>query len=176
MRAVWAVYALLPLLLIVGAIGSAFAAPSSPRAMTLAAVFACVGALAMCLGLMRWPSIHWVLAEAYESAGAEARNSIAATFTGLNLYLGTYVGEFLGEVCLGIFFVLSAIALRAEPGYPAWLGLAGTAFGVSFLAGACRNVLPQVQIVADINNYLLPLWMITLGGAIVWFSRPVATR
>ena len=68
------------------------------------------------------------------------------------------------------------MALRAEPGYPAWLGLAGTAFGVSFLAGACRNVLPQVQIVSDINNYLLPLWMITLGGAIVWFSRPVATR
>jgi hypothetical protein len=63
MRAVWAVYAVLPLLLIVGAVGTAFALPSSPGTMALATAFACVGALVMCLGLMRWPSIHWVLAE-----------------------------------------------------------------------------------------------------------------
>src|SRR4029079_12564240 len=82
-----------------------------------------IGVLAMCLGLMRWPSIHWVLAEAYASGSSEARHAIAATFSGLNLYLGNYIGEFLGEVCLGMFFVLSGLALGAEPGLPGWLGI-----------------------------------------------------
>lgn len=174
MRAVWALYALLPLLLIVGAVGTQGALPSSPGSMTLASAFAVVGALAMCLGLMRWPSIHWVLAEAYESAGAESRHSIAATFAGLNLYLGNYIGEFLGEVCLGLFFLLSALALRAEPHFPAWLALAGIAFALLFLVGALRNAVPQVQPIADINNVLLPLWMIVLGGSIIGF-RPAAS-
>jgi hypothetical protein len=171
MRAVWAIYALLPLLLIVGAVGTQFACPSRPDSMTLATLLATLGAFAMCLGLMRWPSIHWVLAEAYESAGPEARHSIGAVFAGLNLYLGNYIGEFLGEVCLASFFVLSGLALRAEPGFPAWVGLCGVAFGALFLMGAFRNVVPQVQVVADINNYLLPIWMIALGGVMIWFHK-----
>ncbi|MFT3957092.1 MAG: DUF4386 domain-containing protein [Piscinibacter sp.] len=172
MRAVWAVYSVLPLLLILGAIGAGFAFPSSRGLATLGVVFATVGSLAMCLGLMRWPSVHWVLAEAYESGGAEARQSIAAVFSGLNLYLGNYIGEFLGEVCLGIFFLASALALRGEPHFPAWLGVAGILFAVLFFIGALRNAAPQVQAVADLNNYLLPLWLVVLGGAIVWFRPP----
>ena len=171
MRAVWALYSVLPLLLLVGAVGVAFAFPGSRASMTLAAVIATVGALAMCLGLMRWPSIHWALAQAYESAGPEARQAIAATFTGLNLYLGNYIGEFLGEVCLAVFFLLSAMAMRADSQFPAWLGVCGIVFAVLFFIGAFRNVTPAVQTIADINNYLLPLWMIVLGGAVIWYPR-----
>lgn len=171
MRAVWAVYALLPLLLIVGAVGVLAALPARRDALVLGTALATVGALAMCLGLMRWPSIHWVLAAAYESAGAEARQAIAAIFTGLNLYLGNYIGEFLGEACLGMFFLLSAAALRSEPRCPAWLAPAGAAFAVLFLVGAFRNVAPQLQPVADINNYLLPIWMIVLGASMIRLAR-----
>ena len=66
--------------------------------MSLAVVAASLGTLSMCLGLMRWPSIHWVLAEAWETGDPAAREAIAATFLGMNLYLGNYIGEFLGEV------------------------------------------------------------------------------
>ena len=171
MRAVWGIYSLLPLLLTVGSVGVFFALPSRPGLAALGTVFATVGSLAMCLGLMRWPSVHWALAEAYESGGSEARHSIAAVFSGLNLYLGNYVGEFLGEVCLGVFFLVSGLALRAEPQFPAWLGIVGAAFAVLFLIGALRNAAPQVQLLADINNYLLPLWLLVLGGAIIWFPK-----
>jgi len=171
MRAVWAIYAFLPLLLVVGAVGVSFALPSSRGLATLGAVFATIGALAMCLGLMRWPSVHWALAEAYESGGPDARHAIAAVFSGLNLYLGNYVGEFLGEFCLGLFFLLSALALRAEPQFPSWLGIAGVAFAALCLAGALRNVTPQVQPIADVNNYLLPLWLVILGVAAIRFHR-----
>lgn len=169
MRAVWAIYALLPLLLIPGAVGANIALPESPGRMTLALILASLGTLAMCLGLMRWPSIHWTLASAYEKAGPDAKVSIGAMFKGLNLYLGNYIGEFLGEICLGAFFALTGASMLDSPEYPAWLGLGGLAFGVLFVVGAFRNVTAKVQWLADINNMLLPLWMIILGGALVWW-------
>jgi len=171
MRAVWAIYAFLPLFLVAGAVGASFAFTARRGLATMCTVFATIGALAMCLGLMRWPSVHWALAEAYETAGPDARHAIAAVFSGLNLYLGNYVGEFLGEFCLGLFFLLSALALRAEPRFPRWLGIAGAAFAALFLVGALRNAAPQVQAIADANNYLLPLWLVILGVSVIRYHR-----
>ena len=125
----------------------------------------------MCLGLVRWPSIHWALAEAYNQSGQEVRSSLAAVFTGLNLYLGNYIGEFLGELCLATFFLLSGLSLLAEKRFGLWLGWCGMAFGFLFLVGAFRNVLPLVQPVADVNNALLPLWLVVLGVSLIRSSR-----
>ena len=171
MRAIWALYAFLPLLLVPGAVGAYFACPSSRGRMTLALVAASLGALAMCLGLMRWPSIHWALADAYVQSGAEVKSSLSAVFLGLNLYLGNYIGEFLGEACLAAFFLLAGLSLLDEVQFPKWLGWGGIAFALLFLVGALRNVLPAVQPIADVNNVLLPLWMVVLGVSLIWQSR-----
>jgi hypothetical protein len=171
MRATWALYAFLPLLLVPGAAGAAYACPRSRGRGTVAVAFATMGALAMTLGLLRWPTVHWTLAEAWSSAGPDARVALDAMFRGLNLYLGNGIGEFLGEVCLGLFFLLNARSLRREPHFAPWLGWAGTIFAVLFLVGAFRNVAPAVQPVADVNNLLLPLWMIVLGVALVVAAR-----
>jgi hypothetical protein len=133
----------------------------------------------MMLGLMRWPSVHWALAGTYASAGPETQASLATVFDGLNLYLGNYVGEFLGEAMLAVFFGLSGVSLLAEARFPRWLGWTGVGFSLLFFIGAFRNVTSAVQIVADLNNNLLPLWMIILGSALLWFSKrgaaPVAS-
>jgi hypothetical protein len=171
MRAVWAIYAFLPLLLVPGAVGALFACPSSGGRMSLALVAASIGALAMCLGLMRWPSINWVLADAYGQSGAEAKASLSAVFDGLNVYLGNYIGEFLGEICLSAFFLLAGLAMLDEQRFPAWVGWCGVAFALSFAVGALRNFSSTVQPISDINNYLLPLWMIVLGTSLIWYSR-----
>jgi hypothetical protein len=171
MRGIWALYAFLPLLLVPGAVGAYFACPSSRGRMTLALVAASLGSLAMCLGLMRWPSIHWALADSYAQAGVESKSSIAAVFLGLNLYLGNYIGEFLGEVCLAIFFLLAGLSIINEKQFPKWLGGCGVAFALVFVLGAFRNVTPAVQGIADVNNALLPLWMTVLGGSLIWHSR-----
>lgn len=170
MRAVWAIYAFLPLLLVPGALGVFHACPAGSGRMSLGVVAASIGALAMCLGLMRWPSIHWVLAEAYGQSGPEAQVSLAAVFAGLNLYLGQYIGEFLGETCLAAFFLLAGLALLKEPRFPRWLGWCGAVFGLLFFVGAFRNVAHGVQFIADLNNYLLPLWMLVLGTSLIWHS------
>ncbi|MES1244538.1 MAG: DUF4386 domain-containing protein [Acidobacteriota bacterium] len=171
MRAVWALYAFLPLLLIPGAVGAYFACPASRGRMTLALVAASLGALAMCLGLMRWPSIHWVLADAYAQSDPDAQSALAAVFRGLNLYLGNYIGEFLGELCLTFFFLLNSLSFFSETRFPRWLGWCGTVFAVLFGIGAFRNAIPAAQPIADVNNLLLPLWMVTLGVSLMWFSR-----
>lgn len=171
MRAVWAIYAFLPLLLLPGAVAAHLACPSSRGLMTLALIVASIGSLAMCLGLMRWPSIHWALASAYPQSGAEAKNTLGAVFTGLNLYLGNYIGEFLGEACLAAFFLLTGLSMRDEARFPGWLAWCGVIFALLFFVGAFRNVMAAVQPVADLNNALLPLWMLVLGASLIWCSR-----
>ena len=161
-RAVWVVYAFLPLLLIPAAVG-AYAAlrDSAPSAMRAALAFGVISAVSMLLGLARWPSVHWELARAYPTASPDARLGIDAVFSGLNVYLGNFIGEFLGELSLNAFFILSGVAMvRAGR---KWVGYCGLAVGAIGLIAAFRNVTPAVGLIADANNYVLPLWLIALG-------------
>jgi hypothetical protein len=165
-RAVWAVYAFLPLLLIPAGVG-AYAAlrDAAPSAMRAALAFSVLAAVSMLLGLARWPSVHWELARAYRTAGPDARSALDAVFTGLNVYLGNYVGEFLGELSLNAFFILSGVALRRAG--RGWAGSAGVAVGAVGLIAAGRNMTPAVSSIADVNNYVLPLWLVVLGVVLV---------
>ena len=165
-RAVWVVYAFLPLLLIPAAVG-AYAAlrNAAPSMMRAAFAFAVIAAVSMLLGLARWPSVHWELAQAYGTAPPGGRAAMGAVFDGLNLYLGNFIGEFLGELSLNAFFILSAAALLRSG--RTWLGFAGSAAGTLGLVAAFRNVTPAVSAIAEVNNYVLPLWLTALGLALM---------
>jgi len=161
-RAVWVVYAFLPLLLIPAGIGARAALDDhAPNIMRAAMASSVIAAMSMLLGLARWPSVHWELARAYPTATPEARVTIDAVFAGLNVYLGNFIGEFLGELSLNAFFLLTAVALVRSG--RKWMGYAGFAVGILGVAGAFRNVTAIVGPVAEVNNYLLPIWLITLG-------------
>jgi uncharacterized protein DUF4386 len=163
-RAVWALYALLPLIWLPAGVGAYRALRRShPGAMLLALQFAVVASISMMLGLMRWPSTHWRLAEAYAVADQSQRAILAAMFDALNTYLGNYLGEFLGELSFSVFFLLSAWAMLRSRAAPKWAAAVGLVTGVAGLIGMFRNVTPVVAPVASLNNYLLPLWMIGFG-------------
>jgi hypothetical protein len=168
-RAVWALYGFLPLAWVPAGVG-AFHALRRERegSMRTAMLFALIAALSMMLGLLRWPSIHWELAQAYARADAPERTAIAALVAGLNSYLGNYIGEFLGELSISVFFLLSASAMLA-PGsrLPRWMGYLGMVTAAAGLIGMFRNVTDLVAPVAAVNNYLLPLWMIVFGIGLV---------
>lgn len=168
-RAVWSVYGILPLLLIPAAIGvSALLLPRAPGLAAAAIVTASLSAMAMLLGLMRWPSIMYSLAEALSITGDMAeRKAIGYVFDGLNMYLGNVIGEFVGELLLNVFFIVTAIGLRTTPRVPRWSAHVGIVVGVAGLIGMWRNVTPTVAIVADIENSLLPLWLLVLGVLLV---------
>ncbi|MFL5543645.1 MAG: hypothetical protein ACJ792_02995, partial [Gemmatimonadaceae bacterium] len=106
-RAVWAIYGFLPLVWLPAGAG-AFQALRDVRegSMRLAMLFAVVSAVSMMLGLLRWPSIQWTLAQAYVAGTDAERLAISATFSGLNSFLGNYLGEFLGELAFSMFFLL----------------------------------------------------------------------
>jgi hypothetical protein len=143
--------------------------------MRLALLFASLAAISMMLGLFRSPSIHWELARAWDGAAPAERATITALFDGLNTYLGNFIGEFLGELSFSVFFLLSAMAMLRTPAFPRWIGWWGAATAVLGLAGMFRNVTPAVALVAEANNYLLPLWMIGFGVALVRYGRPRET-
>ena len=92
-------------------------------------------------------------------------------FDGLNSYLGNYIGEFLGELSFSIFFLLSAWAMRKSPAVPRWIPPIGLLTGAAGLVGMFRNVTDTVSVVAAVNNYLLPLWMIGFGVVLLRYSN-----
>ncbi len=167
-RLVWAVYALLPLIWLPAGVAAYEAlAPARRGSMRLALLFATVAALAMMLGLMRWPSVHWHLASAFEHAAPSEQGVLAAVFDGLNTYLGNYIGEFLGELSFSAFFLLTSITWLQSPNRNKWIAWAGVGTAMLGFVGMFRNVTGAVAPIAALNNYLLPAFMITLGIALM---------
>ena len=169
-RAVWAIYAFLPLVWIPAGVGAYLALRRShPGSSLLALQCAVVAALAMMLGLMRWPTVHWRLAQLYATADSSQRAVLDALFDGLNTYLGNYLGEFLGELAFNAFFLLTGWALL-QTRRVAVLGLVA---GLAGLVGMFRNVTGAVAPVAAVNNYLLPAWMIVFGVVLARWREPM---
>lgn len=167
-RLVWAIYALLPLIWLPAGVAAYEAlAPVRRGTMRLALVFAVVAAFAMMLGLMRWPSVHWHLAQAFVQADPAQQAVLAAVFDGLNTYLGNFIGEFLGELAFSVFFLLTALVWLHAPNRSKWIGWVGVGTAVLGLLGMFRNVTAVVAPIAEVNNYLLPAFMIILGVAFV---------
>jgi hypothetical protein len=130
-RAVWAVYALLPLLWIPAAVGAFHALRADSEGRTrVGMLFASVSSIAMVAGLMRWPGFHWELARAWGGADVSVRLTLETVFNATNLYLGNYVGEFLGELAANVFFLLAASAmLKRTSGFASWVGWLGSRTG-----------------------------------------------
>jgi hypothetical protein len=175
-RVAWALYAFLPLLWIPAGIAAFHAMRQDDEgAVRLGMHFAVLGTIAMMLGLMRWPSIHWELAKAYVVASPDQRPVLDALFLGLNRYLGNYIGEFLGELSVSVFFLMAALTMLRGGRFPRWIGWLGLLTAVAGLIGMFRNVTDLVAPVAEVNNYLLPLWMIVFGVALLRSPRDAAS-
>src|SRR4029077_20534133 len=167
-RLAWAVYGLLPLIWLPAGVAAYEAlAPVRRGAMLLALLFALVAAVAMTLGLMRWPSVHWHLALAFEHAAQPEQAVLAAVFDGLNTYLGNSIGEFLGELSFSAFFLLTSMVWLQSPHPHKLIGWGGVSTAALGLVGMFRNVTAAVAPIAALNNYLLPAFMIILGVALV---------
>jgi uncharacterized protein DUF4386 len=140
-RAAWALYAFLSLIWLPAGAG-AYCALSRfhSGAMLLAMQCAALAAISMMLGLMRWPSVHWHLAQLQVTANAAQQQVIAAMFNGLNTYLGNYIGEFLGELSFNMFFLLSSWTLLRFRATPTWIPVTGLVVAAAGFVGMFRNV------------------------------------
>lgn len=168
-RAIWALYAAIPLLLVPAAAGlsAVHAMPRHRSVVRLASAAALLSALFMTAGLVRWPSIQWELARTWATASSDQQVVLTALFDGLNTMLGRYVGEFFGELMLNLAFVLFSGVAWLDRQLPRWVSGFGVLAGVVGLVAMWRNVTPAVSLMADANNALLPLWLIVWGIALM---------
>ena len=179
MRAVWAIYAVLPAGVVMAAI---LAFPlfrrAGERMARLGLVGAVTAAVAMTAGLVRWPTLNYVLGQRFIDAGASERERIAAIFDAGNLYLGTIAGEFIGELGLSLWFFTLSLAILRGVGAWRWTGYAGLFTAASMAVGAFRNLTSWVEPIAALNNSLLGIWLILLGAALVAIGivRPLSSR
>lgn len=165
MRSVWAVYAVIPVTIVVTALLVHDGLPFSNAANRLVTLSGIVAGVSMSIGLTRWPTLQWVLGQAWISTSdPSVHASLAAVFDGLNVSLGNVVGEFLGEVGLSGWFLGVGLAARRT-----WSGRATVLLAALMLVGAFRNVVPATERVTDVTNGLLPLVMVWLG--MTWLLR-----
>lgn len=176
LRAAWLIYGAIPLLVLVAGIASmSLLERGGGRALArFGAAFAMLAAVSMMVGLLRWPSIQWALAERWSSASGDQREVLAAIFDGANTYLGNIFGEYIGETMLASWFVSIGIALRGIE--RRWLGNGSIAMGVIVLVSAQRQLTHLVDPVSDANNFLLPVWLIVLGVVLWRDLKPPVTR
>jgi hypothetical protein len=171
-RTVWAVYALLPLLLLPAVVGAAAAlraqhdTPRTSAALTLAVVLQAVSSFAMTIGLARWSTLQWTFATAWETATPSVRTSIALTSDAMNAFLGNALGEFVGESTLYGAFAALAYVVYVRRAW--WLTALGALTAVAGWVGMFRNMTPSVEAVAALSNGLLPLFLIVFGAWLAW--------
>ncbi len=176
-RAVWVLYALLPLLLIPAVALSASVLVGPHDDVRARGVFSAalalqvVSSLAMTLGLARWSTLQWTLAEHAAMASPSEASVLYAVGDAMNRYLGNGLGEFVGELTMyGSFLALSWLLWQRSNVRLAVFG------GVTAMAGwmgMFRNMTSVFDPVAEISNVLLPLYLITVG---VWLMRVRPSR
>jgi hypothetical protein len=167
LRAAWLLYGAIPLMLLVGGIASM---PLIERGAgrTLArfgGAMMAVASVSMMVGLLRWPSIQWALADRWMDATSEQRAVYAAIFDAANTYLGNIFGEYVGETMLAAWFVAIGVALRGMQ--RSRLGAGSIGMGVVVALSAQRQLIHVVDPISNINNVLLPVWLIVLG-VVLW--------
>ena len=167
LRLTWLVYGALPLTLLVAGIASMpLLEHGGGRGLArLGAASAAIASVSMMVGLLRWPSIQWALAERWSDATTDQRVVFTAIFDGANMYLGTIFGEFIGETMVACWFAAIGVALWRTG--RTRIGVAGIAMGVVAMVSVWRLITTAVAPVSAVNNALLPLWMIVLGG-VLW--------
>ena len=57
--------------------------------------------------------------------------------------------------------------LRRQSAFPRWVGYSGVVTALAGLIGMFRNVTEAASPVAEVNNYLLPAFMIVFGVSLL---------
>ncbi len=174
LQAAWLIYSALPFSLLLAGIASMrLLEDGAGRGLArLGAAAACLAAIAMTMGLLRWATVHAVLAERWATATPEQREIYSALFDALNRYLGNFVGELLGELALAGWFACVGVALWRVERRRSATPLLVTAAIVAI--GALRQLTPAVAPVVELGNIMLPLGLFGVAGLMLT-NHPVPT-
>jgi hypothetical protein len=165
----------LPLLVAIALLPRALERHDS-AAVRAGTVFGIVGGVVQMIGLLRWVFVVPVLARLYTDPGASeaARQAAGVAFQALHQFGGVLLGEHLGQMFTILWMGLISAELLRRQSLSTWLGWAGIAAALVYLAAQAEllaTVFPGVAEVpaAGLAGSLLWLgWMVWLG---VWLMR-----
>ncbi|MEI6729149.1 MAG: DUF4386 family protein [bacterium] len=165
-RLVWVLYALISLLWIPIAVGVYQNLKQyNPGTMLLSQILAIIAGLSGTIGLARWSTLQWSLAELFIKADDSQKAIISTLFDAFNLYFGQFFGEFISEMSWSLFFVLVGLTLFKIQSRIKWFGLLTLFTGFIHVIAAFRNVWsPAYSLQQVINSILyLPIFLIIFG-------------
>jgi hypothetical protein len=173
-RTLLVIYALLPLLLIPGAVGTfyAFIEPHEAN-MRCGMYFATAGALALCISLMMLPSINWHLTSYISTMSGSQQASMIIILQSLHSYLGVFIGDLLGFGCLLIwFFITSFVMLRTSvmPHAVGVIQLIIAIIATLVLALRYSGLIPDIHINMQVPA-IMALWVFITGIGLISLRR-----
>ena len=163
------IYALLPLLLIPGAVGVfyTFSEKYSPN-MLVGLCFATLGALALAISLLLLPSMSWQLVSYIQNMPSATQSNMILLLQSVHSYFGILVGDVLGFGCLLVwFFIVSFVMLYSN--MPRIIGL------IELIITICATVILLLRF-ADITPtihmmirfpIIITLWIFICGIVLV---------
>jgi hypothetical protein len=123
-RILLTIYAVLPMLLIPGAVGAYYTFIEKYEAnMRCGMYFATAGAFAISLSLLMLPSINWYLSSYIYNMPRPEQPHMIILLQSLHSYLGVFVGDLLGFGCLLVWFFITSFVMMRSTAIPHPLGI-----------------------------------------------------
>lgn len=123
-RILLTLYALLPLLIIPGAIAVFYSFVENHEPfMKIGMYFAIIGSFALTLSLLMLPSLNWHLLAALSNMSGDVKMSTLATIQALHNYFGVFIGDILGVGCLLVWFFITSLTMMRSSIVPRFLGV-----------------------------------------------------
>lgn len=140
-------------------------------ALGIAVGAAAISALARAIGITRWLSAAFPLADQWqETTSATSREALAIQFDTLNNFAGA-IGETLG---VSIFAAVWLGATVARPGLPRWARITGALVLVPLTAPAVELAGVDAGILVSLSSSAITIWLLAVGIAMMRDRPPAA--
>lgn len=148
------------------------------RSLSLAAAgIGLASAIFHVVGFSRWLFAVDYLGDQYAGADQARKETIAFIFNVLHQYFGVTVGETLGFATMGVWGVLTAVALYQAGYMRRWLAVVSIGSGIGIIAGTLEWAGWPVAV--EINAYAYQLWILIVAGlgiSLLWRARAYVTN
>lgn len=169
----WIFATLIPLLLISGSFGAYEALKDrSLLVMKLAMVAIFLATFSLMMGMLKWSGLSWHLASLYSEANGQEKQILESVYQHMDLYLGTYFGQYLADGMFFTFVLLTSYVSYRHKRMPNWQALLGFVTATFGLVGAFRHIDESAQAFyqVSLSLSLTPIWMITLGVGLLLYK------
>lgn len=169
------VYALLPLLLIPGAVAAFYTFIDKHEAnMRTGMYFATAGALALSISLLMLPSLNWhFITYLHQKIPAAQQEPMIVILQSLHSYLGVFIGDLLGLGCLVVWFLITSFVMLRSNVMPHAVGvieLIIAIVGVLSLAARYSGITPLELINLQAPG-VFALWIFICGVSLLSFRE-----